>query len=67
MDDHVNLNDENVLAAHLIAIADGVYEDTAARIGEIGTETVADAVLKEIAWRARHGTLPGSRSPRCSS
>ncbi len=57
--DDVPLNDENVLAAHLISVADGVYEETAARIGEIGTETVADAVLKEIAWRANYGSRPG--------
>ncbi|NQE71080.1 Mycinamicin VI 2''-O-methyltransferase [Nocardia gamkensis] len=57
--DDVPLNDENVLAAHLISVADGVYEETAARIGEIGTEAVADAVLKEIAWRANYGSRPG--------
>ncbi|MFQ6329972.1 class I SAM-dependent methyltransferase [Nocardia sp. CWNU-33] len=56
--DDVNLNDENLLAAQLISIADGVYEETAARLGEIGTETVIDAVLKEIAWRARDGVPP---------
>ncbi|MFR9749873.1 class I SAM-dependent methyltransferase [Nocardia sp. 004] len=54
----MKLNDENLLAAHLISIADGVYEETAARIGEIGTDTVADAVLKEIAWRADHNAPP---------
>ncbi|WP_225732162.1 MULTISPECIES: class I SAM-dependent methyltransferase [unclassified Nocardia] len=54
----MNLNDENVLAAQLISIADGVYEESAARLGEIGADAVAEAVLIEIAWRARTANPP---------
>lgn len=54
----MNYSDENVLAGRLISIADGTYEDTAARLGEIGPDTVAVAVLREIAWRSRFGTAP---------
>lgn len=54
----MKFSDENLVAAQLIALADGTYDDTAARLGEVGADVAAEAVLREIAWRARYGDQP---------
>lgn len=54
----MNLDADNILAARLIAAADGDHDETTARLADLGVDTAAEAVLREIEWRTRYGDRP---------